>query len=78
MEFPVSKNNLPLPSPITYSICFGQKEWMSPPNPFWTDGERLTQVISEVPGIQLGGYVEGHGKELFPSGERERDGGDCG
>jgi len=42
----------------------------------WTEGmdvtaepvlerrRRLTQVISEVPGIQLGAYVEGHGKEL--------------
>jgi hypothetical protein len=32
---------------------------------------RLTQVISEVPGIQLGGYVEGLGKELFPSRKGE-------
>ena len=39
---------------------------------------RLTQVISEVPGIQLGGYVEGLGKELFPSRKGEKDGGDCG
>jgi len=44
---------------------------MSPANPFWNDGERLTRVISEVPRIQLGGYVEGHGKELFLSGEAE-------
>jgi bifunctional non-homologous end joining protein LigD len=28
-----------------------------------------------MPGIQLGGYVEGLGKELFPSGKGERDGG---
>jgi hypothetical protein len=39
---------------------------------------RLTQVIFEVPGIQLGGYLEGLGKELVPGRERERDGGDCG
>ena len=44
MEFPVSnsfnvsKNRQALPSPITNSICFGQKEWMSPPNLFWNDG----------------------------------------
>jgi hypothetical protein len=39
---------------------------------------RLTEIPSEVPGVQVGSYVEGHGKELFPSGEGERDGGDCG
>lgn len=39
---------------------------------------RLTQVISEVPGIQLGGYVEGHVEELFRGGEGGRDGLDCG
>ncbi len=56
----------------------------------WTEGtdvasdcilerqRRLTQVISEVPGIQLGGYVEGHGEELFRGGEGGRDGLDCG
>jgi hypothetical protein len=26
---------------------------------------RLTEIISNVPGIQLAGYVEGSGKELF-------------
>jgi bifunctional non-homologous end joining protein LigD len=45
---------------------------MSPPNQFLTDGERLTQVISEVPGIQLGGYVEGLEKELFRESQRRK------
>jgi ATP dependent DNA ligase domain len=56
----------------------------------WTEGmdvtaerilerrRRLTEIVSEVPGVQVGGYVEGHGKELFPRGEGETDGGDCG
>jgi bifunctional non-homologous end joining protein LigD len=50
----------------------------------WTEGidvtakpvlerrRRLTQVISEVPGIQLGGYVEGLGKELFRESQRRK------
>jgi bifunctional non-homologous end joining protein LigD len=60
----------------------------------WTEGmdvtagrvlerrRRLTQIVSEVPGVQGGSYLCGMawqgGKELFSSSEGARDGGDCG